>query len=114
VRRVFGARVPDVVKLLSNEFIRLILVANLIAWPFAYFVTNSWLQNFSQKTDVNWTLYLFAGLITLIISLIITASIAITLYLFAGLITLIISLIITASIAISASSRNPADIIRQE
>ncbi|MCD6565291.1 MAG: ABC transporter permease [Bacteroidales bacterium] len=91
VRRVFGARVPDVVKLLSNEFIRLILVANLIAWPFAYFVTNSWLQNFSQKTDVNWTLYLFAGLITLIISL-----------------------IITASIAISASSRNPADIIRQE
>lgn len=78
IRRVFGARIPDIVKLLSNEFIRLILVANLIAWPFAYFVTNSWLQNFSQKTDVNWTLYLFAGLITLVITLIITTSKAIT------------------------------------
>ncbi len=91
VRRVFGAKIPDVVKLLSNEFIRLILVANLIAWPFAYFVTNSWLQNFSQKTAVNWTPYLFAGLITLLLTL-----------------------IITTSKAISASSRNPADTIRQE
>ena len=91
VRRVFGARIPDLVKLLSNEFIRLILVANLIAWPFAYFVTNSWLQNFSQKTPVNWTLYLFAGLITLIITLIITTSKAIT-----------------------TSSRNTAETIRQE
>ncbi|MBA7576218.1 hypothetical protein ES708_18057 [subsurface metagenome] len=91
VRRVFGAKIPDVVKLLSNEFIRLILVANLIAWPFAYFVTNSWLQNFSQKTAINWTPYLFAGLITLLLTL-----------------------IITTSKAISASSRNPADTIRQE
>lgn len=91
IRRVFGARIPDVVKLLSNEFIRLILVANLIAWPFAYFVTNSWLQNFSQKTAINWTLYLFAGLITLLITLIITTSKAIT-----------------------TSSRNTADTIRQE
>ena len=91
VRRVFGARIPDIVKLLSNEFIRLILVANLIAWPFVYFATNSWLQNFSQKTAINWTLYLFAGLITLIITLIITTSKAIT-----------------------TSSRNPADTIRQE
>ncbi len=91
VRRVFGAKIPDVVKLLSNEFIRLILVANLIAWPFAYFVTNRWLQNFSQKTAINWTLYLFAGLITLLLTL-----------------------IITTSKAISASSRNTADTIRQE
>ncbi len=91
VRRVFGARIPDVVKLLSNEFIRLILVANLIAWPFAYFVTNSWLQYFSQKTTVNWTPYLMAGLITLAITLIITTSKAIT-----------------------TSSRNTADTIRQE
>ena len=91
VRRVFGARVPDVVKLLSNEFIRLILFANLIAWPLAYFVTNSWLQNFSQQTAVSWTLYLFAGIATLLITLIITTSKAIT-----------------------TSSRNTADTIRQE
>ncbi|MBE9510535.1 MAG: ABC transporter permease [Bacteroidetes bacterium] len=91
VRRVFGARIPDVVKLLSNEFISLILVANLIAWPFAYFVTNRWLQNFSQKTPVSWTLYLFAGLVTLIIALMITTYRAVT-----------------------TSSRNPADTIRHE
>ena len=91
IRRVFGARVTDVVKLLSNEFIRLILVANLIAWPFAYFATNSWLQNFSQQTAINWTLYFFAGLITLLIALIITTYRAIT-----------------------TSSRNPADTIRHK
>ncbi len=91
VRRVFGARIQDVVKLLFNEFIRLILVANLIAWPFAYFVTTRWLQNFSQKTDVSWTLYLFAGLVTLIIAL-----------------------IITTYRAVITSSRNPADTIRHK
>ena len=91
IRRVFGARIVDVVKLLSKEFIRLILFANLVAWPLAYFVTNSWLNNFSKRTPVNWTLYLIAGLVTLIIALMITTSRAVT-----------------------ASSRNPADTIRHE
>ncbi len=72
IRRVMGASIFNTIKLLSSEFIGLILVSNLIAWPVTYFVSNNWLQNFHQRIDINWMLFLLAGIITLLIALIIT------------------------------------------
>jgi len=91
IRRVLGASVPSVIKLLSNEFILLVLFANLIAWPLAWFFINRWLQNFHQRIDINWALFILA----------------------AG-ITLALSLLITSYRAIRVSARNPADTLRYE
>jgi putative ABC transport system permease protein len=91
IRRAMGATFANVIRLLSNEFVKLILLANLIAWPFAYLVANNWLNNFSKRIPVNLILFLYAGL---------------------G--TLIIAILITSYRALKASSRNPADSLRYE
>jgi ABC-type antimicrobial peptide transport system permease subunit len=60
IRRVMGASIYNTITLLSSEFIRLILISNLIAWPVTYLVSNSWLQNFHQRIAINWMLFLLA------------------------------------------------------
>ena len=72
VRRAMGADITDIIKLLSSEFIKLILLANLIAWPVAFIVANNWLKNFTERISINLLLFLMAGLGTLLLSLIIT------------------------------------------
>jgi len=91
IRRALGASVTSVIKLLSNEFIILIIIANLIAWPLAWFFTHNWLQNFYQRIEINWLLFIAATIITMFLSL-----------------------VITSYRAIRTSSRNPADTLRYE
>jgi putative ABC transport system permease protein len=91
IRKVMGASVSNIIKELSIDFIKLILISNLIAWPAAYIFTSNWLQNFSQRIQINWFLFLLAGIITLFVALIITSFRA---YL--------------------ASTRNPAETLRYE
>ena len=69
VRKVLGASIPNLFRLLSNEFIRLVIVANLFAWPAAYFVMTSWLDNFAYRVDLGWTTFLVAGLLAMAIAL---------------------------------------------
>ena len=69
VRKVLGATVPNLFRLLSNEFIRLVIVANLFAWPAAYLVMTSWLDNFAYRVDLGWTTFLVAGLLAMAIAL---------------------------------------------
>ena len=73
IRRVMGASIYNTITLLSSEFIRLILISNLIAWPVTYLASTNWLQNFHQRIAINWMLFLLAGTITLLIALTITA-----------------------------------------
>lgn len=73
IRRALGASVTSVIKLLSNEFILLVFLANLIAWPLAWFFTHRWLQNFYQRIEINWLLFIMAAIITLLLSLLITS-----------------------------------------
>ena len=68
IRKVVGASVPRVALLLSKEFIRWVVFANLIAWPIAYFAMNKWLQNFVYRIDQNLLLFLFAAVIALAIA----------------------------------------------
>ena len=65
VRKVLGASVGSVVLLLSNEFARLVLIANVIAWPIAYFAVGDWLQHFAYRVNVTWWVFGFAGMIAL-------------------------------------------------
>lgn len=61
VRRVVGARVGDIVRLLVGEFARPVLLANLIAWPVAWWALNRWLEQYAVRIDQAPWLYLAAG-----------------------------------------------------
>jgi len=69
IRKVLGSTVGGVVFLLSREFIKWVLLANLIAWPVAYFAVHNWLQNFAIRTRIGWEIFLLSGCLALAISL---------------------------------------------
>jgi putative ABC transport system permease protein len=69
IRKVLGASVLSLSRLLSNEFLKLVLLANLIAWPLAYFVMTRWLQNFAYRASLGWELFFFSGVLALCIAL---------------------------------------------
>ncbi len=61
IRKVLGASVQGVVSLLSADFIKLIAVANLLAWPTAYYFTQRWLDNFAYRMEMPWAVFVLAG-----------------------------------------------------
>ncbi len=61
IRKVLGAASPGIVLLLSKEFAKWVLTANLIAWPVAYFVMKNWLQGFAYRSPIAWWLFILAG-----------------------------------------------------
>ena len=69
IRKVLGASVPAVIRLLVKEFVVLVAIANLIAWPIAYFVMKGWLQDFAYRISFNMAVFMIAGTITLLVSL---------------------------------------------
>jgi putative ABC transport system permease protein len=69
IRKVLGASVVQLVQLLSLNFLMLILLANLIAIPVAWWVVNKWLQNFAYHIAIQWWVFAIAVLITLAIAL---------------------------------------------
>ncbi len=69
IRKVLGASVSGIVLLLSKEFTKWILVANIIAWPAAYFTMNNWLQSFAYRTDIEIWTFVFSAAIALAIAL---------------------------------------------
>ena len=68
VRKVLGASVPDVVGMLTHAFIKWVIVANVIAWPSAYFVMNRWLQDYPYRVDPALWIFFVAGSAALLIS----------------------------------------------
>lgn len=70
IRKVLGASVNAVVMLLSKDFIVLVMIALAIASPVAYYLMNNWLQNFAFHIDINWNVFVIAGIASLIIALI--------------------------------------------
>ncbi|GAB7088306.1 FtsX-like permease family protein [Marinifilum fragile] len=67
IRKVLGASVNQLVNLLTKEFVRLILIANILAIPIAYWAMNSWLNDFSYRIEISWWIFF----LTLIVSLVI-------------------------------------------
>ena len=70
IRKVLGASVGSIVGLLSREFLLLVAIANLIAWPVAYYATSKWLQNFAYRIQIGWGTFILAGILALLIALI--------------------------------------------
>ncbi len=69
IRKVLGASVPSVVLLMSGEFTRWVLAANLIAWPTAYWIMQGWLGRFAYHTNIGLLLFLLAGAAALVVAL---------------------------------------------
>ena len=91
IRKVCGASIPNLYMLLSKEFVKWVVVANIIAWPITYFMMHKWLQNFIYRIDITlWT------------------------FLFGGLLTLIIALILVSYQAVKTSAANPIDALKYE
>ena len=58
-----------IVVLLTKEFTKWVLIANVIAWPIAYFAVNEWLENFAYRTSIELWVFLIAGILTLLVAL---------------------------------------------
>jgi putative ABC transport system permease protein len=69
VRKVLGAGLPQIVALLSKDFLMLVLVAAAIAFPVAWYGLNSYLQGYAYRTNLNWWVFALAGVITLLIAM---------------------------------------------
>ncbi len=70
IRKVVGASVKDIVTLLSKDFLKLVLVANGLAWPLVYFLMNRWLADFAYRIDIEWWIYGLAAVAALLIAFI--------------------------------------------
>ncbi|MBC7923675.1 MAG: ABC transporter permease, partial [Ferruginibacter sp.] len=77
IRKVLGASVTNIVGLLSKDFLKLVVMANLIAWPLAWWAMRRWLQDFAYRIDIEWWTFALAGTIALLIALITVSSQAI-------------------------------------
>lgn len=91
IRKVLGASAPGIVQLLTREFLILVAVANVIAWPVAFLVMRGWLKDFSYRISLSVWVFVFAGMVTLLIALL-TVSFQ----------------------AVKAAFANPADSLRYE
>jgi len=91
IRKVMGASVLSIVKIISWEFLILVMIANVIAWIPAYYYLNQWLDEFAFRT-----------------------SLSIWIFVSTTLISIMIALITVSSQAIRAASSNPVDALKYE
>ena len=70
IRKVLGATVASIFKLLSKEFIQLVVLAFAIATPLAWWLMNNWLQDYAYKVTIGWWVFLVAGLASMTIALV--------------------------------------------
>ena len=70
IRKVLGASVPGIVKVLNKRFVKWVLIANFTAWPIAWFMMNKWLQNFAYRIELSWWMFILAAVLALLVALI--------------------------------------------
>jgi putative ABC transport system permease protein len=91
IRKTYGSSVLNIFLLINGSFVRLILLANIIAWPIAWFAMHKWLENYAYRTSIPWWIFPLAAGISIII----------------GFITVTYQ-------SLNASSTNPSDTLRYE
>jgi putative ABC transport system permease protein len=69
VRKVLGASVPNLVSMLSKDFLKLVAIASLIAFPVAWWAMHKWLQDFAYRIRIEWWVFVLAAFIALLIAL---------------------------------------------
>jgi len=91
IRKVLGASIPGVVVMLSRQFTKWVILANVVAWPLAYYAMNAWLRHFAYRIDLKIWMFLVSGGIALLIA------------------------VLTVSVqAVRAASTNPVNTLRYE
>jgi putative ABC transport system permease protein len=70
IRKVLGANMSTIIRMLSKDFIKLVLIAILIASPLAWLLIQKWLQGFAYRENIQWWILALAGLIAIIIAFI--------------------------------------------
>ena len=91
IRKVHGASTSNIVFILSKEFAKWVLLANIAAWPIAYFAMNNWLSNFAYRTEIGIGIFILSGCLALLIAL-----------------------LTVSSQAIRAATANPVDVLKYE
>ena len=69
IRKVLGASAATVMLMLSKDFVKLVLMAIILAFPLAAWATNNWLQSFAYRAELHWWMFVFAGILALVIAL---------------------------------------------
>jgi putative ABC transport system permease protein len=69
IRKVLGASIPEIVKTLLIDFIKLVIIALLIASPLVYIAANKWLQNYPYRITISWWMFASAGILVMLIAL---------------------------------------------
>ncbi|MGZ3946056.1 MAG: ABC transporter permease, partial [Mucilaginibacter sp.] len=70
VRKVLGASVQRIVILLSGNFLKLVLIANLIAWPVAWYAMYKWLSGYAYRIPISWVIFALVALVSVVIALV--------------------------------------------
>ena len=74
IRKVLGASMLEIFILLSKEFTKWVVIANVIAWPVAYFIMKNWLNDFAYKVSITPWIFLYSGVLALIIAVFTVSS----------------------------------------
>ena len=69
IRKINGAKVPEVILMLNKDFVKWVALAFVIACPIAWYAMHKWLENFAYKTELSWWIFALAGLLALGIAL---------------------------------------------
>ena len=69
IRKVLGANVTGIVSMISSGFVKLVLIAMLLATPVAWFIMNKWLQDFAHRIEINAWVFVLAGIAAVSIAL---------------------------------------------
>jgi putative ABC transport system permease protein len=69
VRKVMGASVAGIVALLSKDFVKLVIVSIIIATPISWWAVNTWLADFAYRIDIEWWVFVTAGLLAIVVAL---------------------------------------------
>lgn len=70
IRKVLGATVTNITTMLSKDFLILVLIAALIAFPLSWWAMNNWLQGFAYRIDIEWWVFIVSGILAIAIALI--------------------------------------------
>ncbi|MEN7551124.1 ABC transporter permease [Rapidithrix thailandica] len=68
IRKVLGSNVVQIVAMLSTDFLKLIVIAFLLAFPLSFYFINQWLQGFAYRIEIRWWVFLLTALITVVIA----------------------------------------------
>lgn len=70
IRKVLGASLFQIGKILSREFVLLIVISFAVSTPISYYIISKWMEDFAYKTDISWWIYVLGGVLSIIIALV--------------------------------------------